>query len=63
MNALIGRHVLPPPFLYWQSDQGQETMRGKRRFRLLLKVASIILIVLLLIGVVWVVPVVSRLHL
>ncbi len=63
MNALIGRHVLETPFPYWQSDQEQETTRGKRRFRFLLRVASIILIILLLIGVVWVVPVVSRLPL
>jgi hypothetical protein len=62
MSALVGRHRLETPYLLRQEEQekrGGHVRQGPIR-RLLLKLGFMLLIILLLIGVVWVIPVASQ---
>ncbi|MGD9029404.1 MAG: hypothetical protein PVG25_06295 [Anaerolineae bacterium] len=61
MSALAGRQVFEAPHLLWNEELGEETIEGRRKsVRRLLRLGIMLLIILLLIGFAWVVPVASQ---
>lgn len=59
ISTLAGRHTLEAPYLLRQQEEEEVHTQRRPIRRLLLKLSVALLIILLLIGVAWVIPVAS----